>query len=108
MRDLESSYLTRAPGEESALEILQGHSITYRIAVGPHEGRKAFTLQTVPASERSTKPFLASHAGCPSSPKAGGALHLKDVLPGRHHARGLRAAGVASRTARWHRPDCCG
>lgn len=24
-----------------------GHSITYRIAVGPNEGRKAFTLQTL-------------------------------------------------------------
>jgi len=31
--------------------------------MGPHEGRKAFTLQTVPASERTTKPFLATHAG---------------------------------------------
>jgi hypothetical protein len=27
-------------------------------AVGPHEGRKAFTLQTVPASEPPSKPFL--------------------------------------------------
>lgn len=63
IRDLESSHLTRAPGEDAALEILQSHSITYRIAVGPHEGRKAFTLQTVPARERTTKPFLATHAG---------------------------------------------
>ncbi len=37
--------------------------ITYRIGLGPHEGRKAFALQTVPASERTTKPFLATHAG---------------------------------------------
>ena len=63
VRDLESSHLSRAPGEDAALEILQGHSITYRIALGPHEGRKAFTLQTVPASERTTNPFLATHAG---------------------------------------------
>ena len=28
---------------------LLGHSITYRIALGPHQGRKAFTLQAVPA-----------------------------------------------------------
>ena len=27
---------------------LVGHSITYRIAVGPHRGRKVFTLQTLP------------------------------------------------------------
>jgi hypothetical protein len=45
VRDLEASHLTRAPGEDAALEILQGHSIAYRIAVGPHEGRKAFTLE---------------------------------------------------------------
>ena len=27
---------------------LAGHSITYRIAVGPHRGRKVFTRQTLP------------------------------------------------------------
>ena len=31
------------------MEQLQGSSITYRIAVGPHQGRKVFTLQTLPA-----------------------------------------------------------
>ena len=30
---------------------LLGHSITYRIALGPHQGRKAFTLQTLSAAE---------------------------------------------------------
>ena len=49
VRDTESSHLSREPGEDAGLEALQGHSISYRIAVGPHEGRKAFTLQTVPA-----------------------------------------------------------
>lgn len=63
VRDLESSHLARAPGDDAALEHLQGHSITYRIALGPQEGRKAFTLQTVPAREQSPRPFLASHAG---------------------------------------------
>ncbi len=29
---------------------LRGHSITYRIAVGPQQGRKVFTLQTLPES----------------------------------------------------------
>jgi len=29
----------------------QGHSITYRIAVGPQQGRKVFTLQTIPSWE---------------------------------------------------------
>ena len=31
------------------MDDLLSHSITYRIAVGPHQGRKAFTLQTIPA-----------------------------------------------------------
>ena len=33
---------------------LLGHSVTYRIAVGPQQGRKVFTLQTLPACD---KPF---------------------------------------------------
>jgi len=29
---------------------LHGHAITYRIALGPQQGRKVFTLQTIPPS----------------------------------------------------------
>ena len=65
VRDAESSHLSRETGEEAGLEALQGHSISYRIAVGPHEGRKAFTLQTVPARDHPTptKPHLATVGG---------------------------------------------
>ena len=35
--------------EAGPLDDLIGHSITYRIAVGPRAGQKLFTLQTVPA-----------------------------------------------------------
>lgn len=45
--DAENSYLDTTPGADPALTGLLGHSITYRIAVGPNEGRKAFTLQTL-------------------------------------------------------------
>ncbi len=65
MRDDENSYLSLEPREESALEGLLGHSITYRIAIGAQAGRKACTLQTVPASptlERGN-PWLAKAAG---------------------------------------------
>jgi hypothetical protein len=58
LRDAEQSYLTLAPSEqdsEDPINQLHGHSITYRIAVGPHRGRKAFTLQTLPASQ---EPFV--------------------------------------------------
>ena len=49
VRDVENSFLTLDPTEISGFDDLLGHSITYRIALGPHQGRKAFTLQTVPA-----------------------------------------------------------
>ena len=47
-RDAENSYLSGDGVEGGALDQLLGHSITYRIAVGPHAGRKVFTLQTLP------------------------------------------------------------
>jgi hypothetical protein len=44
----QNSYLVGDTVEGEPLEQLLGHSITYRIAVGPHQGRKVFTLQTLP------------------------------------------------------------
>ena len=49
-RDAENSSLAGDVLEGGAMEQLLGSSITYRIAVGPHQGRKVFTLQTLPAS----------------------------------------------------------
>ena len=34
--------------DDDPMHHLLGHSITYRIAVGPQQGRKVFTLQTLP------------------------------------------------------------
>lgn len=50
-RDAENSYLVGEAVDEGSLDQLLGHSITYRIAVGPHQGRKVFTLQTLPADD---------------------------------------------------------
>jgi hypothetical protein len=50
VRDLESSFLTVDSPDDVGFDDLLGHSITYRVALGPHQGRKAFTLQTVPAA----------------------------------------------------------
>jgi len=48
-RDLESSWLTLdSTDEDDGMNALLGHSITYRVAVGPRAGQKAFTLQTLP------------------------------------------------------------
>ena len=47
--DMENAWLaTDGPG--GPLDDLIGHSITYRIAVGPRAGQKLFTLQTLSAS----------------------------------------------------------
>ena len=50
-RDAENSYLTTDAVPEDPMNQLLGHSITYRIAVGPQAGRKVFTLQILPACE---------------------------------------------------------
>ncbi|EAR22694.1 putative transposase [Nitrococcus mobilis Nb-231] len=55
-RDAENSYLAGDALEAGPMEQLLGSSITYRIAVGPQQGRKVFTLQTLPACE---EPFDA-------------------------------------------------
>jgi hypothetical protein len=49
-RDMENAWLAMQ-GEGGPLDDLIGHSITYRIAVGPRAGQKLFRLQTVPARE---------------------------------------------------------
>ncbi len=50
-RDAENSYLASDAVTGGPMDQLLGHSITYRIAVGPQAGRKVFTLQTLPACE---------------------------------------------------------
>jgi hypothetical protein len=50
-RDAENRYLAGEAAEADSMDHLVGHSITYRIAVGPQAGRKVFTLQTLPASD---------------------------------------------------------
>ena len=47
-RDAENSYLALDTTDDDPLSVLQGHSISYRIALGPQAGRKVFTLQTLP------------------------------------------------------------
>ncbi len=46
-RDIENAYLAFDPGEEAPIDALLGASITYRIATGPREGQRVFTLQTL-------------------------------------------------------------
>jgi hypothetical protein len=50
-RDAENSYLALDHSDEDPMDQLRGYSITYRIAVGHQQGRKVFTLQTLPGVE---------------------------------------------------------
>jgi len=72
VRDTESDYLNLPlPEDHDPMAQLIGSSVTYRIAVGPQQGKKAFMLQTLtpltgpdPASERVAKcSGFSLHAG---------------------------------------------
>jgi hypothetical protein len=47
-QDTESAWLDLDPAEHTdAMPLIQGSSISYRIAVGPQQGRKAFMVRTI-------------------------------------------------------------
>jgi ribosomal protein S27E len=48
-REVENSYFT-LDFDDNPLADIQGHSVTYRIAVGKNKGKKVFSLQTLPPS----------------------------------------------------------
>jgi hypothetical protein len=62
-RDEENGYLQLDGMEEDPMQQLLGHSITYRVAVGPQQGKKVFTLQTVPAAESDNNSQAARESG---------------------------------------------
>ncbi|MGI8843407.1 MAG: transposase [Gemmatimonadaceae bacterium] len=62
-RDIENAYLAFDPSEEAPIHGLLGHSITYRIATGPREGQKVFTLQTMPAEPEGPRRDVAEASG---------------------------------------------
>lgn len=78
-RDNENAWLA-GDGESGPLDDLIGHSITYRIAVGPRAGQKLFTLQTWPAME----PADDQQGDSRGAARAGGfSLHAGiDIAPG--------------------------
>jgi hypothetical protein len=62
-RDIDNAYLAFDPAEEAPNHGLLGSSITYRIATGPREGQKVFTLQTLPAEPDAPRPEVAESSG---------------------------------------------
>ena len=81
-RDAESSYLALEPDDDDAMAQLQGHSITYRIAVGPQQGRKVFTLQTLPPDEDDSggSDRVAKEAGFSLHAGVSTEIHQRDRL----------------------------
>lgn len=101
--DAENAYLGTEPGEEDGLAAVVGHSITYRIAVGPNEGRKAFTLQTVPPALEAPvgDERLAKHSGFSLHAGVAAAAHQREKVERlcRYIARPAVATGRLSLTA---------
>ena len=62
-RDIDNAYLAFDPAEEAPNHGLLGSSITYRIATGPREGQKVFTLQTLPAEPDAPRSDVAESSG---------------------------------------------
>jgi hypothetical protein len=62
-RDIENASLAFDPTEEAPINSLLGASITYRIATGPREGQKVFTLQTLPAEPDEPRREVAESSG---------------------------------------------
>jgi hypothetical protein len=91
-RDAEQSYLAREPQAGGAMDDLIGHSITYRVAVGPRAGQKVFALQTVPAwEEGERREGVAQYAGF--------SLHAGTALAGEERDKLERLARYVTRPA---------
>lgn len=56
---MENSYLVGDEIDSGPMAQLQGASITYWVAVGTQQGRKVFTVQTLPAKEEQTYIIVA-------------------------------------------------
>ncbi|MFT4942270.1 MAG: hypothetical protein ACI88A_005346 [Paraglaciecola sp.] len=62
-RDMKNSFLSLPVDDEDSLLHLQGASVSYRIATGPQQGQKVFTLQILSASNEGEYSQLANTRG---------------------------------------------
>ena len=62
-QDAQNSYLADDGLEAGPMDQLLGSSIPYRIAMGPHQGRKVFTLQTLPDNNEAFDDRVGKVAG---------------------------------------------
>ena len=106
---LDSNLALDADEEEASLKDLQGHSITYRIALGPHKGRKAFMLQSLPPLTTHVifEPldFLARLASLVPSPRVN-LTRFHGCFAPHHRLRAQIVPGKRGRGARAGRTSC--
>jgi len=69
------------------MDQLRGHSITYRIALGPQQSRKVFTLQTLPVERDIECPYMDSSSFASK-------LYLADMARLHTYIRPLKLAYV--------------
>ena len=65
-REVQNSYLNleSLDGDAGAMPGLYGHSITYRVALGPRRGKKVFSLHSLsPSTAPDSRSRLAKEAG---------------------------------------------
>ena len=77
-RDEENPSLDIEPADD--FEQLLGAAVHYRIATGPHAGRKALTLRTVGPSPPPDNPCIAQLSGCSLHADTVCEAHVRDSL----------------------------
>ena len=97
-RDAESAWLDLEPAEDTdAMPQILGSSVSYRVAVGPQQGRKAFMIRTI-------RPLDKPDPGLERVAKANGfSVHAGVSCEG-HQKKKVRA-GKARETALGHKRE---
>ena len=101
MRDAEHSFLALDNSDEGPMDQLRGHSITYRIAVGPQKSRKVFTLQTLPDQrDADDTPAFGNVAGFSLHAGVAAKADQRDKVRSRSDREGALGYKVRSRSDR--------
>ncbi len=80
VRDDETAYLSMDTESDDPMASLTGHSVTYRIATGPRQGRKVLTLQSLPASDEPFSTRMGNVAGFSLHAGVAAKAHERDKL----------------------------
>ncbi len=104
VRDAGNSYLTAEGVDadpESPMNHLQGSSITYCIATGPQQGRKVFTLQTLPDCRQDSPPAATVGTTAGFSLNAGVATKTNERIKLERLCRYITRPAVSTAALPW-------